>query len=280
MKNNLNRLIKLFASTVPFSVGISFVTFYSAQAASFTPFSFTTNFSTSGVFDPTKDVRLDSVVVNGNSISQFELVNNAQIISNDQNLIASVSGPNTPQDLLVGEGPQTDFPTDGDITASLGNLNLSSLVNTSEDSGTAVVDVFFDNPVSTLFLWERGGAPGSGGNSDLLVEALSGDGNTVLASYQILRTNYTDAGYSLISTSGAGFLTNEQGVGSIGLRLDGASTTRLRLSSTGPIDNGPDFKVVAEAVPEASSIPEPSSILGLLTLGILGLGSTFRKKAK
>lgn len=96
----------------------------------------------------------------------------------------------------------------------------------------------------------------------------------MLASYQILRTNYTDAGYSLISTSGASFTTNEQGVGSIGLRLDGASSTRLRLSSNQPTDNGPDFKVVAEAV------PEPTSILGLLTLGILGLGSTFMKKAK
>jgi hypothetical protein len=272
MKSKLSPIIAIAATGFSCSVVLSFSAFDSAQALSFTPFSFTTNFSTSGAFDPTQDVRLDSVVVGGNSLSKFELVNSAKIISNSQNLLASVRGPNTPQDPLVGEGPQTDSPTDADITASLGNLNLSSLVNTAEFSGTAVVDVFFNNPVSNFFFWERGGMPGHGGNSDLLVEALSADGTTVLASYKILRANYTDAGYSLISTSGPGFITGEQGVGSIGLRLDGATTTRLRLTSFEPDDNGPDFKVVAEAIPESSST------LGLLILGVASVSSTLKKK--
>ena len=46
---------------------------------------------------------------------------------------------------------------------------------------------------------ERGGAPGGAvaGDSDLLVEAIADDGTTVLASYKILRANYTKADYKI-----------------------------------------------------------------------------------
>jgi hypothetical protein len=62
----------------------------SAQAASFTPFSFTTNRTASpatgpGLLnDPTRDIRLDSIVTTtGRVYSQFEVVNAARILQND-----------------------------------------------------------------------------------------------------------------------------------------------------------------------------------------------------
>lgn len=82
---------------------------------------------------------------------------------------------------------------------------------------------------------------------------------------------FTWAGYN-ISTQVAPILNNGPfNIGSIGLRLDGAATKTLRLTSTGNNlgatagDNGPDFKVVATAV------PEPTTMVGALLAGGLGL---------
>lgn len=266
-----------------------------AQAASFTPFPFTTNVTASPspdptsvlLNDPTKDIRLDSVVFGGNTISQFELVNEATILQNDTytatngnvyGILNSGRGPNTASDPLIGEGPSNPVGSSADIVGSLGNLNLNSLVVTRESAPTATIEVSFENPVDTFFFWERGGTPGGSvaGDSDLLVEALSDDGSTVLATYKILRANYTKADYN-ISSQVAPILNNGPfNIGSIGLNLDGITTKTLRLTSSNNNDringdNGPDFKVVAAQV-----VPEPSIIAGLVVVG--GLGAIQKRK--
>jgi hypothetical protein len=180
-----------------------------AMAASFTPFSFKTNVTASPINDPTgnllndptRDIRLDSVEFNGNTINNFELVKQAKILQNDTyslddgsllGVLHSGRGPNTLSDNLVEEGPSKPNPTAQDIVDSLGNLNLNSVLVTRENADKASIEVFFENPVNTFFFWERGGTPGGAvaGDSDLLVEALD-DSNAVVASYKILRQNYT-----------------------------------------------------------------------------------------
>lgn len=263
------------------------------QAATFTSFSFKTNVTASPTSapnllnDPTKDIRLDSVVFGANTISQFELVKEAKILQNDTytapdgsiyGVLHSGRGPNTSSDPLVGEGPSKPNPTPQDIVDSLGNLNLNSILVTRENADKASIEVSFKDPVNTFFFWERGGRAGGSvaGDSDLLVEALSDDGSTVLASYKILRANYTKADYN-ISTEVVPILNNGPfNIGSIGISLGGVTTKTLRLTSsnnnqgaTGG-DNGPDFKVVA------ASVPEPTTMLGVLVGG--GLGVALKRK--
>ncbi|MDF5713446.1 MAG: PEP-CTERM sorting domain-containing protein [Rhizonema sp. NSF051] len=268
-----------------------------AVAATFSPFSFKTNVTATQINDPTgnllndpsRDVRLDSVVFNGNTINQFELVKQAKILQNDTytlddgsvlGVLHSGRGPNTPDDNLVGEGPSKPNPTNQDIVDTLGNLNLNSILVTRENANKASIEVSFDNPVNTFFFWERGGTPGEAvaGDSDLLVEALDNN-NAVIASYKILRQNYTKADYN-ISTQVIPVLNNGPfNIGSIGISLDGITTKTLRLTSSNnnglipniPNDNGPDFKVVA-----AKSVPEPTTILGALLVG--GLGTILKRK--
>lgn len=254
------------------------------EAASFNSFSFTTNSTASPASglnllnDPTRDIRLDSVsTANGSTYSVFELVSGARILQNDTYIAAngqtygilnSGRGGNTPSDPLLGEGPSKPIETAADVVGSLGNLNLNSLVVTRESASTASFEISFEQPIDKIFFWERGGSAGSSiyGDSDLLVEALDEVGS-VIASYKILRQNYTPANFN-ISTVVSPILNNGPfNIGSIGLSLDGATTRNLRLTSTdnnkGPIggtppysgDNGPDFKLVAAA-------PGPLPILG------------------
>lgn len=255
-----------------------------AGAASFSPFSFATNSTASPptgpsvVNDPNRDIRLDSVTAaSGVTYSVFEVVNGAKILQNDTytaangltyGILNSGRGGNTSSDPLVPEGPSKPVETAADLVASLGNLNLNSLVVTRESAPTASFEVSFANPIDKIFFWERGGSAGSStyGDSDLLVEALD-DLGSVIASYKILRANYTPANYN-ISTVVTPILSNGPfNIGSIGLSLSGATTRTLRLTSAdnnkGPIggtppyygDNGPDFKLVA-------AVPGPLPILG------------------
>ncbi|MBR8833460.1 MAG: PEP-CTERM sorting domain-containing protein [Stigonema ocellatum SAG 48.90 = DSM 106950] len=296
MKTIFDLTIAIATTAASFSIA-SLVAAVPTVAASFTPFSFKTNVTASPINDPTgnllndptRDVRLDSVEFNGNTISSFELVKQAKILQNDTytlddgsvlGVLNSGRGPNTPDDNLVGEGPSKPNPTDQDIVDSLGNLNLNSILVTRENANKASIEVSFNNPVNTFFFWERGGTPGEAvaGDSDLLVEALD-DNNEVIASYKILRQNYTKADYN-ISTEVIPILNNGPfNIGSQGITLDGITTKTLRLTSSNnnglipniPNDNGPDFKVVA-----AKAVPEPTTILGVFFVG--GLGAILKRK--
>ncbi|MBF2028523.1 MAG: PEP-CTERM sorting domain-containing protein [Oscillatoriales cyanobacterium C42_A2020_001] len=294
--NLFSRRAVVIAASLVSTTAIAMTNAVSSQAATFTPFSFQTNVTASppiepasGLLnDPTKDIRLDSIVFGGGTINQFEVVSDAKVLRNDTytlpdgsvyGVLHSGRGPNTASDPLIGEGPSKPNPTDQDIVGSLGNLNLNSILVTRENANTASIEVSFANPVSLFFFWERGGTAGgtTAGDSDLLVEALSDDRSTVLASYKILRANYTKADYN-ISTQVIPVLNNGPfNLGSIGLRLDDGATKTLRLTSSnnnlGALggDNGPDFKVVA-------AVPEPFTMTGALVAGGLGLMLKKRKK--
>jgi hypothetical protein len=222
----------------------------SAQAASFSSFSFTTHKTGS---NPRGDIRLDSVTVGGSTISNFSLVSHAEIIANPEfsggntGAASSDRGDQTHRDSLVEQGPIAEDPTNADVVASLGNLNLNSIIDT-EDGGAATVDVFFDQPLSHFFFWERGK------NSDLTVQALDRD-RGLLASFKILREMWNDAGFKINTKE----ITDNQVVGSFGLKLEGATASILRLISTNE-SNGPDYKVVGE---ELQSVPEPATLAGI-----------------
>ncbi|KAF3885199.1 MULTISPECIES: hypothetical protein [Nostocales] len=90
MKTIFARTISIATTTAFVSIA-SWVATIPVMAASFIPFSFKTNVTASPINDPTsnllndptRDIRLDSVVFNGNTISNFELVNQAKILQND-----------------------------------------------------------------------------------------------------------------------------------------------------------------------------------------------------
>ena len=154
---HLAALFKIAATTT--GVALALTTGTSARAAGFLPFSFQTNVTASPnltgnpnlLNDPTRDVRLDSVVFNGLTVSQFDLVNAGRVIRNDtadvtvggitytNGILHAGHGPNTTSDPLVGESPAKPNPTDADIAASLGNLNLNSLLVTRENADTAIM---------------------------------------------------------------------------------------------------------------------------------------------
>jgi hypothetical protein len=291
-------MIKHLASAAGFAgIIIASLPASSANAASFTPFSFTNDVSTTPntsanpnlLNDPTRDILLKSVTFGGNTYSTFNVVTGAQILQNDTytlpsgetyGILNSGRGPNTSIDPLVGQGPSKPNPTASDVTASLGNLNLNSLLVTRESAPKASIEVSFADAIDTVFFWERGGTPGTDiyGDSDILVEAL-GDTNDVIASYHILRDSYSPAGYNISTLvnrpnpTDLPLLNNGPfNIGSLGLSLQGATTRTLRLTSTdnnrGPIggtppffgDNGPDFKIIAA---RTQSVPGPLPFLGL-----------------
>ncbi|MBN4005974.1 exosortase-dependent surface protein XDP2 [Nostoc sp. LPT] len=298
MTNIFAKTIAIATSAASISVA-SLILTVPAQAASFTSFSFKTNVTATPINDPTssllndptRDIRLDSVEFNGKTISSFEVVTGGEILRNDTytlpdgnvfGVLNSGRGPNTPDDDLLLEGPSKPNPNAQDIVDSLGNLNLNSILVTRENADTASIEVSFANPVNTFLFWERGGTAGGpvAGDSDLLVEAL-GENNEVIATYKILRQNYTKAGYN-ISTQVFPILNNGPfNIGSIGISLDGITTQTLRLTSSNnnglisgiPNDNGPDFKVIAATV---KVVPESSTIMGALLVG--GLGIIFKRK--
>ncbi|MBN3943564.1 MAG: exosortase-dependent surface protein XDP2 [Nostoc sp.] len=298
MTNIFAKTIAITTSAASISVA-SLILTVPAQAASFTSFSFKTNVTATPINDPTssllndptRDIRLDSVEFNGKTISSFEVVTGGEILRNDTytlpdgnvfGVLNSGRGPNTPDDDLLLEGPSKPNPNAQDIVDSLGNLNLNSILVTRENADTASIEVSFANPVNTFLFWERGGTAGGpvAGDSDLLVEAL-GENNEVIATYKILRQNYTKAGYN-ISTQVFPILNNGPfNIGSIGISLDGITTQTLRLTSSNnnglipgiPNDNGPDFKVIAATV---KVVPESSTIMGALLVG--GLGIIFKRK--
>jgi PEP-CTERM motif len=257
-----------------------------AQAATLTGFTFGTQVTGT---NPKKDIRLDSVTIGTTigttRINQFELVKAANVVTNTMIFTAigeygpasSEHGDDTTIDSTLPEGPKKEILLANDpasnaaVVASLGNLNMNSIIDTENDFGTAVIDLFFDpnKPVNTFFFFERGGRANKSathaGDSDLLVQGLDIAGNLIGTAFKIDRSQWTDAGYTIDTTE----VTNgAQKVGSYGLRSD-QNFSGLRLTSMIGF-NGPDFKVVA------SKVPEPASLLGLGLVG--GMAALTRRR--
>jgi hypothetical protein len=237
-----------------------------ARDAEFTVFGFSSHVSRSGE-GPDGDVRLDSVTRDEQTWSQNDLqtVEWARILVDDGvdearggHNLASGRGIDSELDGWEDEGPATITPVREDLAESLGNFNLTSIVVTRENVGTASVEVRFARPTNTFFFWERGNATSpTTANSDLLVEALDGFGR-VVASHKLLRAEYAPTGIAITTWNGSfASPSTPDGappqLGSAGLALS-TTVTRLRLTSIqeapgGIIDDGPDYKVIAADSP-------------------------------
>lgn len=234
-------------------------------------FSFTTHFTASntvnGQPDPTRDILLDSVILeNGTTVEQFSFVKSAQILHNNvwtggnTGAASSERGDNA-------SGAAQEVASNDSIAASLGNRNLNNIIDT-EDQGAFKLNLFFESAVSSLFFWERGM------NSDLSVQAIDQQGNLLGSVFRISRDTWQDAGYSIDSTE----ITETQRVGAWGLSLGDLGLNSpifgLQLSADSAY-NGPDFKVAGSA----QAVPEPTTMAGLALAGA-GLVAARRRKAK
>jgi hypothetical protein len=227
--------------------------FSSTSVQAFTPFNFTTQYSpdsSSLSFDPTRDIRLDSVMFGGNTVNNFTLVTSASQANNSHSLgpVSSDHGDNTVGDVSLSEGPLNEMPTNSDLVASLGNLNLNSILDTEDNAAGTSINVFFSQPTNHLFFFERGG------NSSLTVDLLDTNGLLLGTSYAIAQSLWNATGFSIDTTEIAG----AQPVVSFGLKhSDSIAGVRLTAHAG---SNGPDFKVVGANVRD---IPTPSLLLGL-----------------
>lgn len=216
-----------------------------AEAASFSSFNFTTHKTGS---DPSRDILLQSVTVNGSTISDFILVNGVSNLVNMTHTGGNTGAASADRGDRTTTGVNVENPTTGNIVTNLGNLNLNNIVDT-EDNGAFSMDLRLSRGANRFFVWERGM------NSRLLVQALDKQGN-VIAQSRLNSANSAYAGYSINTTEIGG----AQRVGSMGLALNGATTNRFRLISQTSF-NGPDFKVAG------ATVPEPATLLGLSIIG-------------
>ncbi len=245
-------LLKISAGTVG-AVAIALP----AQAAGFTGFNF--HAYTDYANNPTEDIFLQSVSYGNSNISNFSLVNGAELITNGSHLGPSSTDLGDNATSPNGAGA-TEMPSGDQVVDFLGNLNLNNIVDT-EDTGVSVFELSFDGPVNTFYLFERGI------NSAFTVEALDATG-AVIDNFRISQDLWTNAGYSIDTTEIGG----AQQVGSYGLTLD-QSISKVRIISNGAMDNGPDYKIVA------AQVPEPGSMAALALLGGAALVAKRRKQA-
>jgi hypothetical protein len=238
-----------FQTASTFTLIAAALTLATAPAQAFTGFTFTTDYSPKPA-DPKGNITLESVTASGQKIEHFSLVQSAIIRANTVTT-GSNQGPGSSDlgdNVDVNACAKAEYPTAANVVASLGNLNLNCIIDTEDDLGKSVIDVFFGkNGAKTFFFFERGM------NSDLKVEAIDKNGNVIGTHFDITRNlfkaNFT--GYSIDTTE----IGSAQKVGSYGLKLD-KEVAGLRLSSDIGF-NGPDYKVVA------AKVPEPATIAGL-----------------
>jgi hypothetical protein len=217
----------------------------SAQAATFTPFTFQTNFTGT---DAKKAITLNSVKVGSETISNFQFVDSVVVDAN-----ASALGPASVDcGDLVG-CTAIEAPNAAQVKTALANNNLNYIIDT-EDDGVSAFTLSFAQATDTFFFWERGG------NSDFTVEALGSNGS-VLTSTKVLRSPLNYAGYSIDTTE----ISGAQKVSSYGLKLDSA-VTKIRVKTNGVADKGADWKVVASSR-EVTKVSEPLTFLGVLIVG-------------
>jgi hypothetical protein len=225
-------------------------------------FNFTTNFTGS---NPKENIWLDSVTIGDEVISNFAVVDSANIVYNDP-----YDGGNTGAASAdrgdKASGIKAEDPTNANVVQTLGNLNLNNILD-GEDSGTFTIDVTFDSLVDNLLFWERGQ------NSRLGVQALDDFGNVVGNFLKLDSKTWDYAGFRIDTTEIGG----AQKVGSLGVSLADLGVSgpirSIRLTSEKGY-RGPDFKVVGTA-----AVPEPTMVLGLGLIAGLGLVSRRRDLA-
>lgn len=224
-------------------------------------FSFGTNFSGS---DAKGDITLNSVTFAGQTVSNFSLVNRAEIIQNDA-WTGGNTGAASSERGDTASGTALEAATNSSVVSSLGNTNLNNIID-GEDTGSFKMNVFFDNAVSSLFFWERGM------NSDLSVQALDASGNLIGNLFKITRDTWQSAGYAIDTTE----ISGAQRVGSWGLSAQDFGVVGAIFGvqvSADASHNGPDFKVVGSS----AAVPEPTTMAGLALAGA-GFAAARRRK--
>lgn len=246
-----------------------------AQAATFSTFDFDTNKTGN---DSKRVITLNSVEFDGHVVTNPILVSGVENFDNTYRTpdapgasISTMNRNNTGAasaevgdkvKVNEGNGIKVEDPTAADIATALGNRNLNSIVDT-EDNGRFTMDIIFSRAANHFFFWERGM------NSSLKIQALGGAGE-VLDTFVLNKNNVSDAGYSIDTTE----IDGNQKVGSLGLKLNGAFTNKLRLIAEGSSYNGPDFKVAA------ASVPEPATVVGLSAAAAAMIAARRRKAAQ
>lgn len=235
-------------------------------------FSFTTNYTDTEDGDK-GDITLNSIEMeDGRVIDEFSLIHDSAIVENDEYTGGNSGAASTDKGDNVDMGTSIEDPTDEELVGNLNNQNLNNIIDT-EDNGSFQIDLFFDNPVDNILMWERGM------NSALAVQALNDNeeltGEKVKVDFRELGNDYS-AGYS-INTQEIG---GSQKVGSFGLTMadlgvEDKSINGFRFFSESSF-NGPDWKIAGtnanrNTTDASVDVPEPSSLLGLLGVGSLGL---------
>lgn len=280
---------KLFPALATVAATVGMIAFQTPAKA----FTFTTNLTTSGVPDAKGDILLKSVTYGGKTTSDFAFVKAVEILNNTP--IKSGLNPNTqtsnPEDKTKNNdnsgAASTDKgdhasspivngqavgvsginePTGSNMAAYLGNNNLNNIIDT-EDAGSFKLNLSFATAVKNLFFWERGM------NSTIRVQALDGMGKVIGNLLKLNSSTWGQAGYSINTQE----IDNTQRVGAWGVSLAdlGVSSpiSAIQVSTVGSLgDNGPDFKVIAEPV------PEPMTMAGLV-LGASGMIAARRRRA-
>ena len=231
-------------------------------------FSFTTNAS----FDPNNpsqgDILLQSVEYDGETISDFVLINQAELINNDLWTGGDQTG-GASADLgdLATVGLSAENIDEAQIVEAIGNPYLSSILDVEEE-GNFTISLFFEQAADKVFIWERGG------NSKLDAQGLDADGNVIGDLLTLDSAEWEFAGYELNTLE----IDEDQAVYSLGLTLADLGITDpniagIQLSSRGAEYNGPDLKIIGGAA-EATvpDIPEPTTLLGLGVVASLMMG--------
>ncbi|MEO0540597.1 MAG: exosortase-dependent surface protein XDP2 [Cyanobacteria bacterium P01_A01_bin.105] len=243
----------------------------SAPAQAFT---FETNYDAAltGADQAKGDILLESVKLeDGTVLSDFTLVTDARIKYNDVFVGDNSGAASSDIGDLATTGVQVEDAGPADIVNVLNNNNLNNIIDT-EDAGTAEIDLFFEQAVDNIFLWERGM------NSRMDLQAIDTDGNAIGTLIALSNSSeWSNAGFS-IDTKEIG---NAQQVGSIGINFSefdvAGPISGIRVISGGALYNGPDWKLMGSVADV--DVPEPSSLLGLLAAGGAMLTARRRQNA-
>ncbi|ERT05573.1 PEP-CTERM -sorting domain protein [Lyngbya aestuarii BL J] len=247
----------------------------SAQAAGF---SFKTNYTADLAGDDMwkGNIWLESIEFSGQTVSEFSIVKDAKIVSNDLWTGGNSGAASADMGDEATVGLKQEELTEAGAVAALGNLNLNSIIDT-EDSGNFAIDVMFDKAVDNILVWERGK------NSKLDVQAIDSKGNLIGNLINLPKSNnWTDAGYSIDTKE----ISGAQKVASIGLSLAdfglsaNDSIFGYRMMSQGSSYNGPDWKILGTTDATPASVPEPTSVIGLGLVAGSFVASRRRQKSK
>lgn len=229
---------------------------------------------------PYEDIILESVTYGDQTRSDLTLVNRAVIVGNELwrggNTGAASADMGTEATIgLVKENITEQDIANDDLSQQsvLTNRNLNSIVDT-EEKGKFAIDLFFQQAVDNVLLWERGM------NSAMRIHAIDDNGNIVGNELKIGNrangskrhkfTAWNDAGFDISTTEIAETDNALQRVGSLGLNktdfglLGEDRVMGIRLISEGRAYNGPDWKVMGTVDPmDSQEVPEPFALAGL-----------------